>query len=238
MNDGSGLAARFAEVSTDLLNEPNEDLTFDAVVRRAVEVVPGCDACSITLRRRRDRVETIAATDPTVEALDGVQYAVGEGPCLDAAFERGTVVVPDIAAETRWPRWAARADELGLGAAMAIRLHTAKETLGALNLYSRTRGGFHEDALDIAVIFAAHATHAMSTARLVTGLQAALESRHTIGIAQGVLAVKYGVTYERAFDVLRRYSNDTNTKLHDVALLVVETRTLPSAPDASSAGHA
>ena len=72
----------------------------------------------------------------------------------------------------------------------------------------------------------------MSNARLVTGLQGALESRHLIGIAQGVLAMRYGISYERAFDVLHRYSNDTNTKLRDVAAQVLDERDLPNAgPD-------
>jgi GAF domain-containing protein len=227
VNDERRLAARFAEVSSGLLSESSEDLTFDAVVQRAVELVPGCDASSITLRRRRGRAETIASTDALAAALDAAQYAFGEGPCLDAAFERGSVIVPDVDRESRWPRWVARAQQTDIGSAMAIRLHTARETLGALNLYSRTRGAFDGEAVDIAMIFAAHATDAMSKARLVTGLQAALESRHVIGIAQGVLAVKYDISYERAFEVLHRYSNDTNTKLREVAALVLEERDLP-----------
>ncbi len=224
MTDERPLAARFAEISSDLLNGSTEDVTFDAVVARAVELIPGCSASSITLRRRRGRVETVASTDSTADALDAVQYGIGEGPCLDAAFEAGSVVVADIARDPRWPRWSARAEELGLGSAMAIRLHTAEETLGALNLYSETPGS----SVDVALIFAAHATDAMSKARLVTGLQAALESRHVIGMAQGVLAQKYDLTYERAFDVLHRYSNDTNTKLREVAARVIEARDLPA----------
>jgi GAF domain-containing protein len=225
------LAARFAEVSSDLLSDSGEGPTFEGVVRRAVEMVPGCDAASITLLGRRGSTETVAATDSASDALDELQYHLGEGPCLDASFEEGAVVVSDVLTDRRWPEWSARAHALGLGSAVAIRLSTARETLGALNLYSRSRGGFDGDAVDIAVIFAAHATEAMSKARLVTGLQAALESRHLIGIAQGVLAVRYGISYESAFDVLHRYSNDTNTKLRDVAARVADLRDLPGAPD-------
>lgn len=236
MTDERRLAAWFAEISSDLLGAPDEDLTFDAVVRRAVEVVPGCDASSITLRRRRNQIETIASTDPAIEQLDAAHYALAEGPCLEAAFERGSVVAPDLAHAPQWPRWAARAREAGLGAAMAIRLHTDRETLGALNLYARGRGAFDDEAVDIAVVYAAHATDAMSKARLVTGLRAALESRHVIGMAQGVLAVKYDISFERAFEVLHRYSNDTNTKLRDVAAIVVEERDLPRAVQAAEVG--
>jgi transcriptional regulator with GAF, ATPase, and Fis domain len=228
MTQDRALAARFAEISDDLLRDPSEEVTFEAVVRRAVDVVPGCDACSVTLRKRRRQAETVASTDPAVDTLDAAQYSLGEGPCLTAAFEQGLVVSADAAHDGRWPQWSSRAGDLGVGSALAIRLHTQRETLGALNLYSRTRHAFDDEAVDIAVIFAAHATHAMAKARLVTGLHTAMESRHSIGIAQGVLAVRYGITYERAFEVLHRYSNDTNTKLRDVAALVIEQRNLPS----------
>ena len=137
------------------------------------------------------------------------------------------MIVRDVLADRRWPEWAAAAHQRGLGSAVAIRLHTAKETLGALNLFSRTRGSFDTEAVDIAAIFAVHATEAMSKARLVSGLQTAMESRHLIGIAQGILAVRYDISYEAAFDVLHRYSNDTNTKLRDVAQQLIDTRRLP-----------
>lgn len=227
MTDDRRLAAWFAQLSTDLMGEGSVDLTFEAVVRRAVEVVPGCDLASVTLRTRRGRAETVAATGDAAERLDAVQYTLGEGPCLDATFERQNIVVPSVVADGRWPRWAESAQEQGVGSVLAIRLFTPEETLGALNLYSRTPGAFDEEAVDIAVIFAAHATEAMSKARLVSGLEAALESRHVIGIAQGVLAARYDISYERAFEVLHRFSNDHNLKLRDVAAQVAEARGLP-----------
>lgn len=228
MTEARRLAALFARVSTDLLSEATEDLTFEAVVRRAAEVVPGCDVASITLRRRRGRAETVAASDERAEQLDAMQHSLGEGPCLDAAFDQGSVIVPSVATEDRWPAWSEAATTRGLGSVMAVRLSAREETLGALNLYSWTPGHFDDDeAVDVALIFAAHATDAMRQARLVTGLEAALESRHVIGIAQGVLATRFDVSYERAFEVLHRYSNDRNLKLRDVAATVAEIRGLP-----------
>ncbi|GAA1154328.1 GAF and ANTAR domain-containing protein [Nocardioides aquiterrae] len=227
MTDEQRLAARFAELSGDLLGESDVGTTFDSVVTRAVEMVPGCTHATITLRKRRGTAETVAATDEMVERLDGVQYDFGEGPCLDAAFDRGNVVVDDTAAGTRWPRWSAEACVQGVGSLMAIRLHAGDETLGALNLFAETPGTFSGESGDVALIYAAHATEAMSKARLVAGLRAALESRHIIGIAQGVLAARYDISYERAFEVLHRYSNDHNLKLRDVAETVASERGLP-----------
>ena len=227
MTDDRRLAARFAAVSGELLSESSEDLTFQAVVDRAVEMVPGCDRAAITLRRRRGRVETVAATDERMGRIETMQYDVGEGPCLDAAFDHGNVIVPDVAAEDRWPAWSEQARALGLGSMMAIRLHTGEETLGALNLVASHAHNFEGETEDVALIFGAHATEAMAKARLVTGLRAALESRHVIGIAQGVLAARYDVSYEQAFEVLRRFSSQHNRKLRDVAEDVAAARGLP-----------
>lgn len=52
-------------------------------------------------------------------------------------------------------------------------------------------------------------------------LREALESRHVIGMAQGILIARYGLSIERAFEFLRRLSQDNNTKLKDVAAAVV-----------------
>jgi hypothetical protein len=46
-------------------------------------------------------------------------------------------------------------------------------------------------------------------------------------MAQGVLAVRYGIGFEEAFEVLRRLASDTNTKLRDLAAEVLERRELP-----------
>jgi AmiR/NasT family two-component response regulator len=55
----------------------------------------------------------------------------------------------------------------------------------------------------------------------------ALDSRKLIGQAQGILMERFDLDDTHAFEVLRRYSQDSNIKLRDVAQIVVETRRLP-----------
>jgi GAF domain-containing protein len=221
------MAALFAELNEELSGNPNE-LTFQRVVDRALEVVPGCDHCGLHLRIRRGKAESATSTDEIAAEADELQDGLGEGPCLDAAFQEENFVIHDLTKETRWPVWAARATDLGLRSSMSVRLTANDTTIGALNFYSDRPGTFDGDQ-DIALIFASHAAAAMANARLVGGLRTALDSRHAIGIAQGVLAVRYDISYERAFQVLHRYSNDHNVKLRDVADQVLETRSLPGA---------
>lgn len=58
--------------------------------------------------------------------------------------------------------------------------------------------------------------------RKVDDLNIALETRHTIGLAQGLLMARYGLTAEQAFEYLRRRSQDGNVKLRRLADRVVE----------------
>lgn len=230
LNDDIRMATLFAELSEELSGTPDGSLTFQRVVDRALEVVPGCDHCGLHLRKRRGKAESVAATDEIAAEADRLQDELQNGPCVDAAFQDENFVVHDLLTEKRWPAWAEAAAALGIRSSMSIRLTANDATIGALNLYSDQPGSFDGDQ-DIAMIFASHAAAAMANARLVGGLRNALDSRHTIGVAQGVLAVRYDISYERAFQVLHRYSNDHNIKLRDVAETVLETRALPdSAP--------
>ncbi|HET7329086.1 MAG TPA: ANTAR domain-containing protein [Nocardioidaceae bacterium] len=54
-------------------------------------------------------------------------------------------------------------------------------------------------------------------------LKTAVASRALIGQAQGVLMERFGLTREQAFAVLRRCSQDTNTKLRTIAEELVGT---------------
>ncbi len=234
MDDNIKLAAYFAQVSEDLFSEPDIPLTFARVVRRAVEVIPGVRHCGLTLRRHRAYAESVASSDQTAARADALQDELKEGPCLDAAFEQQNFVVHDLRTETRWPTWAPRVAELGLRSSLSIRLTSNHESVGALNLYGVNPSDFAGDQ-DMAMIFATYAAEAMTKARLVSGLRSAMDSRHTIGMAQGVLAVRYDITFERAFQLLHRYSNEQNVKLRDLAEQVLEQRSLPDArPSAAS----
>lgn len=58
----------------------------------------------------------------------------------------------------------------------------------------------------------------------------AVDARRLVGQAIGILTERFDVDQDRAFSILRRYSQGTNTKLHDVAQHLIDTRKLPD-PD-------
>ena len=154
--------------------------------------------------------------------LDELQYEFDEGPCLDAIWVQDQSVIEDMATETRWPNWAPRAAALGIGSVLSVRLATADHVVGGLNLYSKHAQAYTDDAITTAHVYAAHASNAIAVTEQVTGLQTALQSRHSIGLAQGLMMYRYGLTEDAAFQVLRRLSSHNNRKLRDVAADVIK----------------
>jgi len=55
-------------------------------------------------------------------------------------------------------------------------------------------------------------------------LKIALLSRDRIGQAKGIIMERYSVDDTRAFDMLRVLSQESNTKLTDVAAKVIDSR--------------
>lgn len=53
--------------------------------------------------------------------------------------------------------------------------------------------------------------------RKVAELHEALQSRHVIGVAQGLLMARFGLSTDQAFEYLRRRSQDENVKLRTLA---------------------
>lgn len=215
------LAKRFGQISEDLLAEPEEEPTLERIVRTAIATIPSASVCSVTLRHADGTLETPVCTSPLGRKLDDLQHELGEGPCLDAIWTMDTNVIEDTRTETRWPSWCQQAAALGVISALGVRIETSTEVIGALNLTSGTAGAFDHTDIAIASIFARHAANALAVSQQLTTLHAALQTRQAIGVAQGLLMQRYGLTLDQAFEVLRRYSQDRNIKLRDVARQLV-----------------
>ena len=220
-------ASFFAQVSAELMQIGEERPTLQSVVERAVEVVPACEWASVTLRRRRHTTETVAASADLARQADQLQYDLEEGPCLEAVETGEPRLSNRLEHSEDWPRWGPRAAQIGVHALLGIQLSTDDEVLGALNLYAGRPDAFARDDIDIAEVYATHATNALTAARISTGLRTALHSRHMIGVAQGILMQQYTLTMDQSFELLRRYSSHLNTKLSEVAEHVVKHGALP-----------
>jgi len=220
----------FAAMAKVLLDEPDVEETLGSIVEYANQTLE-CDFAGVLLVRARKVIETAAATDPVIERADKLQMECQEGPCLEAIWHHDTIVVDDTRQERRWPIFAPMVAELGLRSILSVRLATSGQTLGALNLYSGTARVFDDDDVAVAQVFAQHASVALATAQKEEGLRRAIDARNLIGQAQGILMERYGLPASKAFAVLRRYSQDNNVKLRQVAERLIATRRMPGDGD-------
>lgn len=221
-------ADEFAEMAMRLHDEPGVEETVERVIEYALKAVD-CDAACVSLVHGRSRIETAAATRPLIAELDAIQEECGEGPDLNALADQDAVIVRDTRTEERWPTWARRVAEQGIRSMLSVHLSTGDKVVGILKLYDEEPDKFDRDDLAVAHILARHAAIALASARDVENLWRAIDARKLIGQAQGILMERFDLNADQAFAVLLRYSQDNNTKLRDVAELLVSTRKLPEA---------
>lgn len=221
--DWRDFAVHLASTARELLAQDSLDGTLSKVTESAVRLIDGCDAAGI-LVLHDGKADTLAPTEQLVTDSDRLQARVREGPCFDAARIGHPVFrIKDMAEErVRWPAYAPPARELGIGSMMGFLLYTEDEDLGALNLYSRKTGTFTEASETAGWTLASHAAVAFSSAREHIQLERAVATRHTIGEAMGILMASHNLSEKEAFDVLRRYSQEGNIKLREVARQVCE----------------
>jgi len=228
-------AAVFADLAVRLHDGPTVQETVERVVQFALSAV-GCRHAGVLMVHGRNRIESAAVTDPVAAKADQLQLAAGEGPCLAALTDDHSYRVDDTAVDRRWPRWSPLVAELGLRSVLSVRLFTSATTVGALNLFDPEPCRFDADDVAVAHVLARHAAVALASTRQVEHLELAVDARKLIGQAQGILMERFDLDADRAFAVLRRYSQDHNIKLRAVAQRLVETRQLPPTPPTPPTG--
>jgi GAF domain-containing protein len=220
---GSRLAEMLSATARLLQAEPDLDTTLQAVVAVTLSNVPGAEHAGITTLDKSRRPCTPVASHTLVEAVDDVQYSLGEGPCLSALHGQSTMVADDLADEERWPRFGPRAVDLGVRSMVSFQLFVHAGTVGALNLYAGERRAFGEESVAIGQLLAAHAAIAIVAARNAQEMRLALSTRDVIGQAKGILMERHKIGADAAFGLLVKASQDSNRKLREVAAIVSAT---------------
>ncbi len=219
--------------------EPREVL-LTRVADRVLTLLPDADAVTVTLFVD-DRPSTVATTEPVVVRLDEAQYAVMDGPCLEALRTETVVRATGTTEMARWPAFAGVAREMGISTVLSCPLFlpaddavASKQALhhrlsGALNVWSRRHGAFDPvEAALIAMFTSAMSSIILTAARWAAaqkqadGLVTALTSRDTIATAKGIVMARHNLDVDQAFAWLVDASQRTNQKLRDLAALVVD----------------
>ena len=200
---------------------------YAAICIAATLIVSGCDHASL-LVRRGGRYVTVGASDRIAQRIDDLERTTGDGPCIDAIEDETPQIDTDLTTPSLWPKLAARlVAETPVRGAMGFRLLVDHQATGALNLFSDTPKAFDQESAGQATVlasFASVAINAIGQGENAATLRKGLLSNREIGKAVGMLMLLNNVAEGEAFDVLRRYSQDLNIKLADVARSVIDNR--------------
>lgn len=229
MRTDHSLPRRIAEVARALQEETGALDTMDLATKLAVDFIDGAEEASISLVHRNQIVETPSFTGNQADNVDQIQYELQEGPLLSDIWDQDVVSVPDLQSENRWGDWAPRAaKETSIRSLLCFRMFTNSRRVGALTVYSTTPHAFSTEDTEAGISFAAHTAIAIGVAHESEHKDIALDSRSLIGQATGIVMERYDVDAVRAFAVLKRISQHTNTKLHHVASQLIRTRQMPA----------
>jgi GAF domain-containing protein len=201
----------------------------DVICAEAVRVVPGADMASITAVRDSGP-ETLAFTDERAFQVDQAQYRAGAGPCLEAAASGEIVRMSTDTAGERWSEFVASAKQYGVRSYLAAPLRVDEHLSGAINLFGFEDHGFEETDSKLLKVYTTVVAFGFRTVRryqetyrIAENLQTAMRSRAVIEQAKGMLMVIHEIDDVQAMGRLITKSQETNTKLRDVAAEFVRT---------------
>ncbi|MBI2703605.1 MAG: GAF and ANTAR domain-containing protein [Mycobacterium sp.] len=227
--DGRGrdIHHRIADLARSLHSSPPDaaDTVAQRMVEYAVHAVDAAQYAGITLVTPAREIRTPATTHRYPALLDGIQQRNKEGPCLVAAWHQHTIRIDDLRNDQRWPSY--RREALAatpVRSILSFRLFASEHTLGALNLYADQPYAFDEAAEEIGYVLATHAALAWDTVRREDHFLSALATRDVIGQAKGILMARFNIDAVQAFELLKRLSQERNTKLIDVAHQITRLR--------------
>lgn len=201
------------------------DEVLDSILAAILHSLPEIDHAGISVTHRDGRIVTRNWSGTLVTDLDEIQLELGEGPCVDAmnpSIPDDLVRVDHARHEQRWPRYIPRAVECGLRSQLGLRLYTEEQTIGGLNLYSTSTDVISHDTALMAELFATHAALALGRVRVQAELESAIGTRGLVGQAIGIVMERHQLDADRAFEYLVRVSQDSNTKLRDLAVLLID----------------
>lgn len=198
---------------------------YEEICRIAPIVVPGCDRACITTISAGKQPVLEATTDEIAALVDGLEWQVGEGPCVDAILSQRFEWDPDITRRPTWPKLADRIlAETPVRGMIGYRIVVNDRKVGALNMFSDTAGAFTQEDADLGAIlvsFASVALTAASQREEAASLRKGMLSNREIGKAVGMLMVTHDLSDDDAFQRLRQASSRLNTRLADIAQRVV-----------------
>ena len=156
---------------------------------------------------------SLCSTNEMSDVIEQLQYALGEGPCVDAYRQDWPVLEPDLVypGTPRWPAFSPPAIKAGVRAVFGFPLQVGSVRLGALNLCRTWAGALSDDGHADALVMADIAAQAVlvlqadaAPGQLAAALGAGADFHYLVHQAAGMVAAQLEVSVGQALVRLRR----------------------------------
>jgi len=210
---------------------PADNELFQRLLERIQRDLPDAVGLAITLHGKDHSESLVAAHGVGMECL---QSPDGEGPLADAVEYQVPVLSPDLWSDDRWPSLTAAApggqapadvpDAEVRGVAAVPGIWREDQTVVLSCVLSRpanastiaTLIGYEQ------LVTAALVTSAAEDSSGIADMLSVLQSRGAIEQAKGVIMGALRCDAEAAWSTLRRASHESNVKLRELAVALVE----------------
>ncbi len=221
------LVAVVREFTGSIVNPFDLDELLHRLMRHAIDVVSASGA-GVMLARDDGDLRFIAASEERIVRAEQHQAELESGACFEAYSTNRVIVVEDLAAETRWPRYAEHVVALGLRAVIGVPMHACGQRIGVMNIYRDEPTRWSAEQIEMAEIVTAmgagyvlNANQLRAEHTLGERLQAAVDSRDVIGQAKGILMAREGIGADAAFELLRERSQRHERTLRAIAESII-----------------
>jgi len=205
---------------------------LEQICRGAVRLL-GVSGAAVILMSEEESGALTAAFGARVADVEDIQFAVGEGPCLEAFRTGAPVFEPELVdgQQGPWPAFADRALAFGARAVFVLPLQLGAIRLGVLYLY-RDRPGMLAgqevaDSLDLAELAMLTVLESQSHAAfgdLGAGLGGEWSHRAAVHQATGLLAAQLGTKLIDALARIRAHAFTEGRSIYDVSAEIVSGR--------------
>ena len=192
------LAGLLHELSDRLLTAADLTTTLHRLAEFTARSVPGVLRSSVTLISDGEPL-TLVGSGPVAQAVDELQYVVGQGPGLDAARTRAVVMSQDLPGDERWPDLADQARADAVHSVVALPLDVQRTSVGSLTLFVARPAGILPELLLTTMAIVSQAEILLAE----HGRRSADARTATVDHAVGVIIAQRGCGVREAYDILR-----------------------------------
>ncbi|WP_434596818.1 GAF and ANTAR domain-containing protein [Streptomyces sp. A5-4] len=198
---------------------------------RSVDLLDVPSVATILVENGGGGIRAAVASDEKTRLLSLVAADRQGSPFFDCLRSGKPLYAIDLLeCGERWPEFSAQAMAVGIDRTAVLPLRHGEEVLGVWQVFGQGRLpdraslGLAQQLADITMLVLTHSLALRDATESAESLRTALTSRVRIEQAKGMLAARWDVHPDDAFESLRVYARARQRKLHEVADDIVERR--------------